>query len=458
MSSVWGGVANKSYRREITALTNVAKPGLIEQPVGFIWPEKILRFAIRQLVNGQVVASIKPEQFKVYENTVDYYVDRVSGSDVNNGLDWGNAFASIWVALQKTNARNIYISSGIYGENPAANTSSFAGMDIKSSCNIIAVGGPVISTTAYQGLVWTLSSGSTYSAPNALSVGSVFDSAKVVVDENGDYLQYTEQTTEALVDANPGSWWLSGTTLYVRTTDSRVPDADIHGFASRVNGELNDDLNVYLENIHFFGGSNGGFVTDFSGLGVAPVNANLVFNKCKFAYSEGGNGGLRILDANTVYSFDCEAFRNARDGFSYHVFTWVIPTQAVEIDCIGRHNGLTVAATGINNGTTLHDGARAVRVNGIYAHNEGPNMADVNAGTQSWNIGCICHDSDRVTPGNTKSNVVATSGTEVWFENSYSHSSENDFYSQDAGTYIRYKNSFNEGLHVENIGGLIESY
>src|SRR5699024_7269484 len=40
-------------------------------------------------------------------------------------------------------------------------------------------------------------------------------------------------------------------------------------------------------------------------------------------------------------------------------------------------------------GSTMHDGGQIIRVNGAYYRNEGPNVADVNDGTQSWNLGCI---------------------------------------------------------------------
>ena len=88
---------------------------------------------------------------------------------------------------------------------------------------------------------------------------------------------------------------------------------------------------------------------------------------------------------------DCVAAKNIDDGFNYKKGAGVTP-YSVEIDCIGRDNGLT---GDIDNGSTMHEGGRIVRIMGEYMRNVGRNVHDIDNNSQSWNLGCNAHDSAR---------------------------------------------------------------
>lgn len=119
-----------------------------------------------------------------------------------------------------------------------------------------------------------------------------------------------------------------------------------------------------------------------------PGNRPTLYAKdCSFKYA-GASNGLTSLGA-IVYLQNCIASRNYDDGFNYHAYEGYAP-WAVEINCIGRRNGIT---SDTDNGSTIHDGGSVLRLNGEYFLNKGRNVHDVTNGTQSWNLGVYSHDS-----------------------------------------------------------------
>src|SRR5699024_3407986 len=109
---------------------------------------------------------------------------------------------------------------------------------------------------------------------------------------------------------------------------------------------------------------------------------------CSWKYMHGNQqGGLELVGGD-AYLQNCVASQNRADGFNYHHGNGR-KNRVIEVDCIGRFNGNRLSAIHSDNGSTMHDGGQIIRVNGAYFGNEGPNVADVNDGTQSWNLGSI---------------------------------------------------------------------
>jgi hypothetical protein len=129
--------------------------------------------------------------------------------------------------------------------------------------------------------------------------------------------------------------------------------------------------------------------------------------------------------------------------------------MAVEVGSIGRHNGIPGQTN--QNGSTSHDGGTVIRVNGMYFSNIGPNVADVNEDTHSWNVGCVSCDS-RVGVSTTQ-NVNWQSygpGNRMWLDDCVSVGSLHDLYaSSSAAIYVR--NARSHGVWKTN-GATIAGY
>ena len=165
-----------------------------------------------------------------------------------------------------------------------------------------------------------------------------------MVDGLGDYGELVKRTSAEEVEANPGSWYLDGSNvLWVRTADSRAPDADLWPEIDGV-GIAAGDITMYLENLTFIG--HAPFWMHSTAAGQTP---KLYAKDCVFKYADQGMaGGLRIEGVAEVYLQGCLAARNAQDGFNYHGLNGIVP-KVVEINCVGRDNGPAHAAD-IDNG------------------------------------------------------------------------------------------------------------
>ena len=73
--------------------------------------------------------------------------------------------------------------------------------------------------------------------------------------DNQDGTKLTNVASQALVETTVGSWFQSGSTIYVHTSDNRAADANIWALLSTVNFRNTGDYTTYLENLVFYGGS-----------------------------------------------------------------------------------------------------------------------------------------------------------------------------------------------------------
>jgi len=310
---------------------------------------------------------------------VTYYVGYTGASDSNNGLSSGASLLNLSTAVAKSDVGTVML-------NGAANKlyTRIAGTfpsGPSRSVSILADGGtPTIS--AHDVLTWTLTSGATNTYQAARSaVLNVYDAG--VLDANGDYTRLTQAGSYAGTgDLTAGQWYSNGTTVWVRTTDSRslVGSTSIRVFLDVKNAYVTGARTLYLEGIIFEGGNYG--LQAVNG-GSAATMPTVVAKNCVFKY--GGTSNAVTIQGATAWFQGCTAACAKNDGFNYHAANGVL-CQAVEIACIGRHNGTD--ASDINNGSTTHDGNALVRVGGQYYGNNGPNLADVDSGTTSWNVGC----------------------------------------------------------------------
>lgn len=405
----------------IAALTfSVSSVSAAEKPIGFSWDVPI---HISQ-ADGKYQTDFDITAYAPTGKT--YYVDNAKGSNSNDGLSPIKAFKSMSTALSKTDGKVIMVAAGVY-----ARIDSIQGLKINRDVSIKAYGGRVIFGS-HDLLKWTLAPGytKTYQATRS-SVDTVYDAA--AVNQFGDYKKYAKKSSVSEVNAQMGSWTQDGDKVYVHRWNDGVPGLSIRVNVLVPTAKVSGNVTVYAEGIDFIGGL---IVTNE----VATDNPRFYAKDCKFKYSERDNG-LKVLGAE-VYLVNCEAAQNAQDGFNYHARLGVI-SKAVEINCIGRNNG---SIDNNDNGSTIHDGGKIIRVNGQYFGNLGPNVADVGNGTESWILGSTAYDSKSKTPQNFT--FSASGGTmTAWMDTCQSYGSTFGIM-LDKGAQVFTRNSRLEGKQL----------
>jgi hypothetical protein len=366
-----------------------------------------------------------------------YYVDYPGHADGNDGLTKATSFTSIPHAIAvAVSGDTIQIAAGLKVR------SNFGLVVAGKSLRFVGDGAGVI-LSPHDVLAWTLQSGTTYQAARS-AVNSVWDSN--IIDANGDYQKLTNVASIAAVNAQAGTWFTDGTTVYVRASDSRslIGDTKVRAYLSVTHVSITGPATVFWDNISLEGDvllvTNGGIA------GNAPV---FYARNGKAKYC-GDDNAVRVEGCDTIFQ-NFEAAQAQLDGFNYHTMGGVL-CRSIEINCKGRDNGTTGLSN--NNGSTTHDGQTIVRLNGEYYRNEGPNVIDVN-GARSWNLGCRAHDSLSIASGNR---VNFWSDGEVWIDGGVS---------QNPGTYdqvvtatgkIHDRDLQRNGVDGIAVGGLIDTY
>jgi hypothetical protein len=318
-----------------------------------------------------------------------YYVRHTGGASSNDGLTFSTALNCIQAALSKPDVVEIVLQPGDY---PSVNNAVGEVVLPRNISMTVLGGGAANIYGCLFNLPWAPDSvyPTVYSAPISGTTSGRFAWDSKYKDRNGDFMQYQVLPSVAAVAETPGSAYFSAGTVYVMTIDGRLPDADIRIFEDsmfRVTGPFT----FYTEGINFIGVSN--VLTCAMAENMTPL---WIAVDCSFGYSEGlggsGGGSFRTEGGNSIL-LRCTGYKSRRDGFNYHQWNAILQNCGwhVEIDCVGRDNGAT--GEGNNQGSSLHDGGKILRINGYYARNEGPNLEDVNINTVSYNVGCLLEDS-----------------------------------------------------------------
>jgi len=382
-----------------SALKTVIK-SVVEMPDGFTWTGNAI--SIYKSGDGVITTSIDAANF-AYTGGVTYYVS-TTGSDSNDGLTSATPLAKISTARAKADVGTIIVAAGFYtdinGFNQVTNQNKNISIKAATGANVII--------SNMRNLTYTKTAGYTnvYEVSRT-SVAGVWDSE--VLDAIGDYTKLTPVASIALCDATAGTYYYATPMLYIHTPNSRAADAEI-----KVSLDINNFYNLgnyttYFENIKLYGGKKG---CAYVAAGTSTDNPMFVAKNCEFKYSAAGNGGLILEGADGIFE-NCIASRNYQDGFNYHLNATRI-CQVIEIGCTGRCNGIGRGENS-DNGSTIHEGGKIIRVNGTYHNNEGPNVHDINSGTQSWNVGCESYDSDATIP-TIRANYMISDLGEMWLD------------------------------------------
>lgn len=332
-----------------------------------------------------------------------YYVDKATGADTNPGTaaqPWKTMQKACTVSRATAPSMLLKVKGGTYylPENlnvfvPQATSFSVVSWD----------GNPVICSNENPNITpasWTLDSDSTYYA-SVSGYGyseyrsSVWDAK--VGDGFGDYLPLIPAASIAACKATANTYYTDTASLrvYVHCSDNRAPDADIHVFEAWGSPGQYKDYGgspavgaCYFENIHFVGGA----ITFSLEQSHATNTTSAVFNGCSFKYGGIAYPQLVKISGNVdVALYDCLVAESHADGFSYHSYGANPAPRGIEINCEARRCGTILTGTE-NQGSTMHDGGKIVRVSGNYHHDENDQVADVGAGTKVLMVRCTASD------------------------------------------------------------------
>lgn len=352
-----------------TAIFKNTQETKVYTPSGFSWVDHPLKDKVSIDNSGKYIVNYDVSVNQPTGKT--YYVDQGAGNDANDGLTPGTALKKILTAYNKSDVKVIILcNERWYYAN------EFNGViTINKSVSLKTLYGAKAVLSNHNSTSWAKTAGATsvYQATRA--------NASIVVDITrkdsfGDRLALKLVSSIAECDATDDSYFISGTTVYTHIKGGGSPGFGIYILQNDVPAieiNLTNTGLLYMENIDVLGG----FVVNGSGGSVFGKNCNFQYGKT--------DDSVNIAGAFSILQ-NCVGSQGLYDGFSYSG-----AIGAIEINCVGRNNGIGVGNT--NNGSTAHTGSKVIRVNGNYFNNQGPNVADVQDNTESWNMGCTAHDS-----------------------------------------------------------------
>lgn len=431
----------RETNERIDGLSN--KKSRTKVPEDFGWNDNPLLGKINNSYKGEVDVDFDISEYDPSSDGVTYYVDCVNGSDSNNGLTESAPLGTMAAAYDKSDVSCIMLKAGHY--IATRNLSS------KVITKTIAIKGmPGEEVFIEQTSTTVLSADEEHEGVYTGSRGNCFGILdQYVENEDGDGTLYDQVNSINEVYENEGTWILSGGILYVHTINGRVPDDELRLFRSGNNLVIEGDCSVYLENLKVYGGN--------SPLRATAQNQsdklNVYAKDCDFYYTYSVENDCVMMQGTTLSVFEnCKAKYSQKDGFNYHTHNGIIP-KAIELDCVGAFCGNSDDNN--DQGSTIHDGGSAIRVNCIYHDNYGSNVADQGEGSESWNIGCIAYDS-KATFGQN-SNYFAYSGVKMFLESCVGFGSTNNIYKHDDTSKVALRNCNFEGK-LAPTGQTIEYY
>lgn len=368
-----------------------------------------------------------------------YYISP-TGLDTNDGTSKWNPLKTIEKALEKTDIETLVFLKGNYYSDTNYNLSLLLEKDINfiADGEVNLISGYLFMWEKHESYdnIWKVNL-------NGKAVTSVI--SLIEKDEYGNNLEFIKKTslTNEVVKI-PFSYAI-GTTLYINLPNGLTPNKDTVAVLNRQYTPIKITSDkFYSEGINYIGG-DGAVVTE------TPVSKDydceFAFNNCKFSYSFATNGFNGF--GGKYFMYKCRADNNFMDGLNYHSKNNdssypVHKPHVIEIDSSGYCNGKQ--ENGIqNNGSTAHDFANVIRLNGDYGENQGSNVADASK-TKSININCKAHDTRNITQDNRMGNFVAIAESDMWIIDCLSYGSKYDLIADSSRIYK--KNVQENGLEL----------
>lgn len=403
-------------------------------PKGFSWTTAPINIYKNSL--GEITTDFDATKFQWIGKGKTYYVNKATGSNTNNGLTRSTAFKQIAFARSRPDVDTIIVASGTYEFSDAFNGS----IKDSKSISIKAEKAAEVIITNSNTLKWAKTSGYTnvYQASRSnIADNGVYDAG--VLNSAGDYTKLKKVSSLAEVEAVPGSYYYDLSTIYAHTVNSRPADSKIRCFFKGYNFYNVGNYTTYLEGLKFYGGEN---AVAWVQVAKGTDNPLFVAKNCEFKYSTNGQGiamrGVDVILQNSITS------SNNQDGFNYHANSGRIP-KVIEVNSKSYYNGIG-RNNWSDNASTIHDGGKIIRVNGKYHTNEGPNIADVGIGTESWNVGDLSYNSICNTLSN-RTNYYISEG-KMWIESSSGYGSLHAYVVGPTGSMLIKDSMFDDGVPI----------
>jgi hypothetical protein len=233
-------------------------------------------------------------------------------------------------------------------------------------------------------------------------------------------IPYTKKTSITDVEAEAGSFFISGTSVYVNplfSIDDLWVCVDIEKELDANNAIQN--LNLYINGFTIIGKKTGiKLIKDTESYTMFVCLDHVTTLFC----GDDSKDSFLVYGANCVFN-KCIAICSAKDGFNYSGVlrdTSIRTNHTImEINCLSAGNGIGTPYNTMN-GSTAHNGSKVIRVNGKYYGTQGAPIADVGEGTKSINLGCNVFAPLKITEGAaewTQGISAQQAGTEMWCDN-----------------------------------------
>lgn len=380
------------------ALEEVKKPiipngVLVRTPQGFTGVPYQLTNRIYKDAYGKAFTDYDVSENKLNKGTV-YYVDYKAGNDLNDGLTKNTPFKSFKKAVEKTDVGEVCLKGGRHFR-----VNGTSATVIPKSVNITSYEG-IAQLILADELDWVKVDGysNVYSVSRS-ATGKVVDLSRKL---GTGYVEFKQVNSIEEVQSTIDSFYTDGTKVYARYSKQPIK-SDLIALIRARHLNVTSQLDyIYMQDVEIIGGR-----TPYHN--ESEVSEEY-FKNVKFLHSLETNG-LETVGGKTIIVQDCVASWNYTDGFNYHIGATGSKPNIAEINCLAEENGAGKGLNGAisNNGSTIHDGLKIIRIGGTYVRNDGGNIADVNTGTQAWNL--------NVTAGESYQNAdFLLSGSEAWFD------------------------------------------
>lgn len=303
-------------------------PEKVVVPAGFRWsPSFNLYNSAGYYYTDYAITSLKPTGLVAYISK--------TGSDTTGDGSQANPYRT----LAKANAMNavvFMVGAGIWDKADAFSAGSF---NPTRSVAIVSADGPGKAIMVRSN---TVASWTQQSSPNTSVYLGTAANCTAVVDlatrRAGEKLKdgvtdvpicYTKQTSIAACQANPGSYYITGTNLYVSTPTGRAPDSDILVLStdSFVYFTTATDKVMYLDGLEIWGA--GGIRTEHNVVNTSVIAAN----NCAVRFSDSTLALARVQGTSFAYFNRCTATdHRSSDGFSYASTNAAATVKALEVD------------------------------------------------------------------------------------------------------------------------------
>lgn len=342
---------------------------------------------------AQDISDVFQTKFGVFIGGTVSYV-KLTGSDANDGSNWGNAFLTVAKALRNTTGGIVYIWPGTYdlsdfrytdsyGDHPKKIIAPFGGVTLR-------VAGDDVSAATWTangtfGNVWQTTLATT-NKPIRLLMKNAFD-------RFGEMQPIPQYADLASTNSSTFGWYYDTATriIYVRfgsenvNTTTKTNLQAVYGDTTSDNRILLYSTTSYWENITFHG-----YISVLRAVGQAIPQ--FWGKNCVFKY---GVTHALLVEGGYSYTQDCRAHRCAADGANYNIVNGAT-AQGVEInyitqypgdvDTYGQSQALNPQGNGQNKNASSNHDSYVVRVNGNHQLAFGPIIADTSP-SYSWNLG-----------------------------------------------------------------------